>query len=557
MSGFDLQEFAKTNARIRKSALEENRLMDNPSVSELRRMTENESGIKNTKYGNFVAESEPTSRAAQFTQNSIDFPFGEEEEKLLAQCERALAEEELLSIDRIVGNPEYSKTTVRLTLPKRFAHVAYGGGNIFWPTPKTVEKPTIEILMFFDDAFEKNKSEVLPDKDITIRLAMLPDGRIIKICRNTNYIGEYKKGVFASMDWKAKADGDGIFLHAGCREDRLETVRGGYGNVTSLFVALSANGKTTTTCKVLARKEKEISWLVQDDGGILTKDGAFLGFEAGGVFVKTEGVSPEEQLEIYYGLLKPDTSCENVYVTEDGDFDFFNRERTANGRAVIRRADFMHASRHIDTNRVDNLILITRGPLIPAISKLTTEQAVAFMILGQSMESSAGDPTKAGEIRNVFFFDPFVAGDRVEHANIFYEILKGLPNLNCYLLNTGGVGEGEYYKSIEIRHTMGILDSLLRGGLEDWVETPTGLRVPKAVRTVDSILMHPEKLYSKGEFEAKQKKLESNRYESIRTIEETSKGKLPPEIKKVFHYYASAELLDGNEIAKNIPYPPE
>ena len=555
MPEFNLQKFSETSARIRKRAIEEGRLTDNPSFPELRKITENEPGIVNSKYGNIVVESEPTSRSAQFTENSVDTPFGEEEAKLLEQCEKALAEEELLSIDRVVGNPEYSKTTVRLTVPRDFAHVAYGGGNIFWPSPQILENPTIEILMFTDDSFESNKSKVLPDKDITIRLAMLPDGRIIKICRNTNYIGEYKKGVFASIDWKAKNDGDGIFLHAGCREDYLQAARGGYKNVTSLFVALSANGKTTTTCKVLAKKEGEVSWLVQDDGGTLTKDGDFLGFEAGGIFVKTEGVRPEEQLEVYYGLLKPDTSCENVYVTEDGDFDFFNLERTANGRAVIRRSDFMHASRNIDVDRVDNLILITRGPLIPAISKLTTEQAAAFMILGQSMESSAGDPTKAGEIRNVFFYDPFVAGDRVEHANIFYEILKGLPHLNCYLLNTGGVGEGIHYRSIEIRHTMGILDSLLRGGLEDWVETPTGLRVPEAVRTVDSIFMHPEKLYSKNEFDAEQKNLESIRYEAIRKIEETSKAKLPPEIMEVFSYHIPSDFSGGGKT--RVSYPPE
>lgn len=539
MSEFDLQKFAETSARIRKRASQEGRLIDNPSISELRKMTENEPGVRKTIYGNLVAESEPTSRAAQFTKNSVDFPFGEEEEKLLKQCEKVLAQEKLLSIDRIVGNPKYSKITVRLTVPQRFAHVAYGGGNIFCPTPKTVEKPTIEVIMFTDDAFEKNKSKPLPEKDITIRLAMLPDGRVIKICRNSNYIGEYKKGVFASLDWKVKVDGDGIFLHAGCREDRLQSARGGYRDVTSLLVALSANGKTTTTCKVLARKEREISWLIQDDGGTLTRDGDFLGFESGGIFVKTEGVGPEEQIEIYYGLLKPGTSCENVYVTEDGDFDLFNREITANGRAVIRRKDFMHASEHIDVDKVDNLILITRGPLIPAISKLTTEQAVAFMVLGQAMESSAGDPTKAGEIRTEFFYDPFVAGDRVEHANILYEILKGLSHLNCYLINTGGVGEGESYKSIEIRHTMGILDSLLRGGLEDWVDSPTGLKVPEAVRTVNSIFMQPEKLYTKSEFETKQRELKKVRYETMRTIEETSKAKLPVKVREVFQYRLS------------------
>ena len=247
-------------------------------------------------------------------------------------------------------------------------------------------------------------------------------------------------------------------------------------------------------------------------------DGSFYGFEAGGVFVKTENVNPGEQPEIYYGLLKPDTVCENVYVTEDGEFDFYNFEITSNGRAVVLRRDFMHASSYIDVDRIDNLILITRGPLIPAISKLTREQAAALMVLGQAMESSAGDPTQAGRIRSEFFYDPFVAGSLAEHANIFYEIIKGLPDMNYYLINTGGIGEGEHYEDIRLEFTMGIMDSLLRQGLEDWIDSPTGFKVPKAIRTVDDIYLHPEKLYSKGDFEEKQSELNRFRCESLEKI---------------------------------------
>ncbi|HEX9975622.1 MAG TPA: phosphoenolpyruvate carboxykinase (ATP), partial [Dehalococcoidales bacterium] len=284
------------------------------------------------------------------------------------------------------------------------------------------------------------------------------------------------------------------------------------------------------TCKILARKGKERSWLIQDDGGTLMPDGSFHGFEAGGVFVKTEGVNPGEQLEIYYGLLKPETVCENVYLTEDGDFDFYNFQRTSNGRAVIRRRDFMHASPDIDVDTVDNLILITRGPLVPAISKLTAEQAVALMILGQAMESSAGDPTQAGLIRSEFFYDPFVAGNLAEHANMFYEIVRNLPHLNYYLINTGGIGEGERYKDIRLEFTMGILDSLLRGGLEDWVDSPTGFKVPSAIRVVDDIYLHPEKLYSQSEFDEKQGELNKIRYEAVEKVSRS----LHPNIRKVF-----------------------
>jgi phosphoenolpyruvate carboxykinase (ATP) len=191
-------------------------------------------------------------------------------------------------------------------------------------------------------------------------------------------------------------------------------------------------------------------------------------------------------------------------------------EMTSNGRAVVERRDFMHASPSVNADRIDNLFLITRGSIIPAIAKLTQEQAAAFMVLGQSMESSAGDPTQAGKIKNEFFYDPFLAGDRAEHANLFYDILKCNAHINCFLLNTGWVGEGERYRDINLSDTMGILDSVLRGGLEDYmISDGTGLPVPRSVRAVDSILMHPAKLYTHAEFERQQAALDKQRADFI------------------------------------------
>lgn len=536
-----MEEFYKTVNRIREEARKEGRLLDNPPDDVLVSILEKEPGIRKTIYGNFVAESEPTSRSAMFTKNSVDSPFGEDEERLLVQCESILANERLISIDRIVGNSN-SDTIVRLIVPERFAHVAYGGKNLFIPVRKEVRDPNYQILFFADGAFETNKSKSLPEKDITIRLAMLDDGRVVKIIRNGNYIGEYKKGVFASEDWVAKAMRGGIFLHAGCREDCLQTPKGDYKTIRTLLIALSANGKTTLSSKILARKGKEKSWLIQDDGGTLMPDGSFHGFEAGGIFVKTEGVNPGEQIEIYYGLLKQETLCENVWVDEDKDFDFYNYEKTSNGRAVVPRKYFIHSSPYIDVNKVDNLILITRGPLIPAISKLTLEQTVALMILGQAMESSAGDPTKAGTIRSEFFYDPFVSGNRTEHAIRFYEILKGLPyTMNYYLLNTGGIGEGSRYRQIRLEYTLNILDSLFRGGLDnpdDWTDSPTGFKVPKAIRLIDDIYWSPEKLYPRIEFEEKQKALDNFRNETIGKLD----NRLPSEIRNCFEKTDEARL---------------
>lgn len=504
-------EFHRTAMAIFEAARAEGRLTRNPDSDQLRALALNEPDVRQTKYGSIVAESEPMSRAAMLTRNNVDAEFGDEERALLEAARERLARERLVSIDVEVGDGSEG-VTARLILPERFAHVAYAGRMLF--TPAETDDPAYQVVMFFDDEFETNRSKPLPQKSITIRLAFSPQGRMIKVVRNSNYFGEWKKGVFAGEDYRVKQSGDALFLHAGCRKDTLETAHGPFLSSFSLFVALSANGKTSTTCKVLARKGHERSWLIQDDGGILYRDGRFRGFEAGALFVKTERLRPGDQTEAYYGCLKRKTFLENVHVEEDGSIDFYNLERTANGRAVIDRRDFMHAGTVINAERIDNLFIITRGSIIPAVARLTHEQAAAFMVLGQSMESSAGDPTQAGKIKNVFFYDPFVAGDRAEHANLFYDILKANGHVNCYLLNTGWVGEGHAMHDIGLGDTMGILDSVLRGGLEDWVLSDrTGLMVPRSVRLVDSILLHPERLYSHSQFETRQKALDRQRAE--------------------------------------------
>jgi hypothetical protein len=53
--------------------------------------------------------------------------------------------------------------------------------------------------------------------------------------------------------------------------------------------------------------------------------------------------------------------------------------------------------------------------------------------------------------------------------------------------------------------------------------------VPRAIRYVDDIYLHPEKLYSTIEFEEKQRKLNKIRYESVKELGDS----LHPDIRKV------------------------
>lgn len=54
--------------------------------------------------------------------------------------------------------------------------------------------------------------------------------------------------------------------------------------------------------------------------------------------------------------------------------------------------------------------------------------------------------------------------------------------------------------------------------------------MPKAIRTVDDIYLHPEKLYSTEEFKEKQKALDGSRREAVERIGPS----LHPNIKDAF-----------------------
>ena len=100
--------------------------------------------------------------------------------------------------------------------------MAYAGRKLFKPT--STEDPTYQVIMFFDEEFEKNKKLPNNEKAIVIRNAPIrPEGKMVKIVRNCNYFGEWKKGVFTGEDFRAKQKGDAIFLHAGARMDVLES----------------------------------------------------------------------------------------------------------------------------------------------------------------------------------------------------------------------------------------------------------------------------------------------------------------------------------------------
>ena len=458
--------FKRAALKIYQDAKREGRLIEGYTLDQLKDLALRQEGVIQTQIGSVAADSEPMSRSAPHTRNSVDHPFGEDEEQLALEAVEYLGREKVVCLDTIVGDGREG-VTARFLMPESYAQIAYGLKLLFdSPAARVVEEPTYTVIFFTDEAFQTNKYKKLVDKDITIRLWMGEKrGDQVKICRNSVYLGEGKKGIFQFEDWRVKAiDKTGIFLHAGARRDYLwiydlETERPELQEVVTGVSGLTATGKTTTLCRKFAKMPKESSEMIGDDGGTLGYDGSYAAFELNGLYVKTEGLD-ESQPEILRAAESKDAFLENVAISQYPYMpNFKDTSKTANGRAVVTRENLEIASPSLRANRMDYIIILTRNPLVNAISKLTPEQAAMQFIYGESIESSGGNPEEAGKFKRVFFLDPFMCGNRLEHALLFYDIIKR-NRLKCYLANTGTIGQDEI--KVSLRQSLAIYNDLCR-----------------------------------------------------------------------------------------------
>jgi phosphoenolpyruvate carboxykinase (ATP) len=147
-------------------------------------------------------------------------------------------------------------------------------------------------------------------------------------------------------------------------------------------------------------------------------------------------------------VTKPDAIFDNVVVDYRGDVYLGDETLTGNGRGIMQREDFGEfKSESINlppVSELDGMIIafITRrNTVVPIASKLTLEQAAAAFMLGESVESTGGDPRRVGESVREVGTNPFIIGDYTEEGNRFYEFIKKTSREDPMLsLEYGGRG---------------------------------------------------------------------------------------------------------------------
>jgi phosphoenolpyruvate carboxykinase (ATP) len=150
---------------------------------------------------------------------------------------------------------------------------------------------------------------------------------------------------------------------------------------------------------------------------------------------------------------------------------------------------------------VTQLLILNRNDnIIPAVAKLTREQAAAYFMLGETQGTSAGGKAEEGKALRVPGTNPFYPHRDEQQANRFHQLM-GTCDFEVYLLNTGRVG-GEPTeadsKKVQIEDSGAVVKAIAEGTIRWETDPDFGYEVATSLPGVeDPELLQPRRLYER------------------------------------------------------------
>ena len=467
------------------------KLIDNPCSEELRMLVSQMPEAVKSNFGNYSVATKVTARSAESTyfvsekDNGHQCISNSEYRRIAKIQDEFIAENEMIRIEGSIGPDPDFQINCNLLVEKIFANIAAMQQQLYFsPSSNALQEFTIIDTPSLSINGYPNRRIITVDieKNTT---------RII----GSDYFGESKKGGLRMWNHYTYLAG-GLGLHAGCKVypdmDGSEKL--------ALIIGLSGTGKTTTTFR------KQIGSLpVQDDFCALLP-GGFVKATEDGCFAKTFGLSQEEEPVIYHALTQSESWLENVSISPNGGIDFFDGNRTTNGRGTFKLQKIEHRD-PIALPKVDTIILLNRNfNIIPAVVKLNPEQAAAFFMLGETTGTSAGGITESGRFLRIPGTNPFFCQQDYLQGNRFYDLLKSMDQIGVYLFNTGRVGgkeDNKQSKKVKIKDSSAILEGIMLNSISWKMDDRFGYLIAKNVPGIaDEELLQPERLYRNQKIEA-------------------------------------------------------
>jgi phosphoenolpyruvate carboxykinase (ATP) len=462
----------------------------NPSATELQELTGRMPQARLTSFGNYNVQTRVTSRSAGSTYLVTDDPsmttgksMSREEGARVASVQAAyIADREMVVVDGYIGNDPDHRARARLYVEAANANIAGMQQQLYFAPGDESDDWEPELVIVYTP---------------NLPMPGYPDDRLITVdlktgitrVFNSDYFGESKKGGLRMWNERIYAKG-GLAMHAGCKVVPTDD-----GEKTLLIMGLSGTGKTTTTFT-----RQNGSQPVQDDFIALFPGGKVVGTEDG-CFAKTFGLDPRHEPAIHGAVTKPDAYLENVSQREaGGPVDFFDTSYTQNGRSTFPMASLGIWRNPLQIGPVDRMLILNRNDnIIPAVARLTREQAAAYFMLGETMGTSAGGKAEEGKALRVPGTNPFFPLRDEMQANRFHDLM-GTTDFDVFLLNTGRVGgtdADERSKKIEIEDSGAIVKAIAEGTISWETDPDFGYEVANAVPGIDD----PEKLQPRRLYE--------------------------------------------------------
>ncbi len=486
---------------------------DNPAPEELRAYTEAMPEARLTEFGNVNVQTTVLSRSAGSTyvverESSGKTMTRAQYDEVAAMQDAYLADHDVVVIDGYIGNDPELRTAARLVMEKRYANVAGMQQKLYFERTDERE-PEVQVIYTPGLA-----APGYPDD----RVIAVDLDRYVTRVLNSDYFGESKKGGLRMWNDIVYRKG-GLALHAG-----LKVIPTANGDKVFMIIGLSGTGKTTTTFTT-----QNGSRPIQDDFVGLMPGGHAYGTE-NGCFAKTFGLDPNFEPSIHGAVTKPSAYLENVYQDDAGRVDFFNEHYTKNGRAVFAMRDLMAYEDARNVGPVDYLLILNRNEnLIPAVARLSQEQAAAYFMLGETTGTAAGGAAEEGKFLRVPGTNPFFPLPHGLQGNRLLELLDTHP-IQTYLLNTGRVGgtEGDdRSKKVKIPHTSACVLGIAEGTIAFERDPDFGYEVASEVPGLDDPeLLQPRRLYEREgrgeEYAALVDRLRSERVAHLQRFTELS-----------------------------------
>ncbi len=486
--------------------------LDNPGHDELRRMTAEMPNAHPTAIGNLDVLTRVDARSTASTYIVSDDPESLHGLQVMSRADydaiarrqdEYLREQEMIVIDGDISNAPEVRTPARLIVERRNANVAGMQKYLYFERAAGGE-PAVTVI----DTPNLTAPGYPSDRCIAVDL----DNGVTRVL-NSDYFGESKKGGLRMWN-KIVYDMGGLAMHAGAK-----IVPTASGIKTIVIIGLSGTGKTTTTFQSTGGAKP-----VQDDFIAWMPDGRIHGSE-NGCFAKTFALSKETEPEIYAATTSPNAYLENVYRNDDGTLDFFNESFTQNGRAVFPLAALGRYEDARNIPPVSAIVILNRARgVVPAIAKLTQQQAAAYFMLGETQGTSAGGKDEAGKALRVPGTNPFFPLPNALQGNRFRELLRR-HTVDVYLMNTGWIVDdtGPGSKKVKVSHSSACVSAVAEGGI-DWAEDrdfgyALAAHVP-GIAPDDEDLLRPRERFQAlgrvGEYDAWVAKLNGERAEFLR-----------------------------------------